>query len=203
MAYITKIKMEGDNNVYDIKDAEARNNVATLASFGTKNLLEIVSNSAGTATKAGVTLNFNADGSVTLDGTATATTILVFNCANGNTATSVVNEGCDNKKHIPNGEYIALCDEKNRLRIQLGYYNGSEYKMIRFDHNAKFSVSDVSIYTWIRLHVIIDSTFDNETFYPMVQPVEFFDKDSIVPFAPTNRQLYEMLSDLRKEVRNE
>lgn len=122
-------------------------------------------------TAKGITATVNADGSVTLDGTATATNVPIYNM-NLAYANSIQ---CDNVKHLPNGRYRRpVYDVNEGWAIQvygsnvenatatdaysISNYNGSEY----------FDIDDTYKYNWIRIWIKNGASFSNKVVYPWI-----------------------------------
>ena len=87
------------------------------------------------------------------------------------------------------------------LIVQVAYKinNGKNNFFRSIPHNDSFTVSEHAGYPWIRLFIKNGSTFDNETFYPMLRPADLKD-DTYVPYAPSNYELYRMILKMQKDI---
>ena len=152
---------------------------ATVTRTG-KNLLEVAS--GYTHTEGGVTMTTNADGTFTLNGTATKTFIGMFNLSYAN---SSINNQNDAKKYIPAGTY-KLSDLGSRLRLQI---YGSNSAIVTSENAVKIgdstdttvTIDDTYSFTYARLIILSGAVFNNETFYPWIYDINA-DTSSYEPY---------------------
>ena len=151
---------------------------ATVTRTG-KNLLEVAS--GYTHTEGGITMTTNADGTFTLNGTATKTFIGMFNLSYAN---SSINNQNDAKKYIPAGTY-KLSDLGSRLRLQI---YGSNSAIVTSANAVKIgdftdtivTIDDTYSFTYARLIILSGAVFNNETFYPWIYKVD--ENDTYEPY---------------------
>lgn len=67
-----------------------------------------------------------------------------------------------------------------------------------YDGEREFNLSDDTLIT-VQIVIYANQTVSNLVFKPMIRPSEITD-DTFVPYAPTNRELYEMILALRSGV---
>lgn len=135
--------------------------------LGAKNLLK---NTASSATVNGVTFTVNSDGSVTVNGTATA--LSTINVAtNFVTTEKVIMSGC------PKGG-----GESNYQLDTVGITPQVA------DRGEGAIIASGQTITAIRIRIASGYTANNLVFYPMIRPASIED-DTYVPYAMTNREL--------------
>lgn len=150
-------------------DAELHDAVGVVAALGAKNLLKSTTISQ---TINGVTFTVNDDQTITVNGTASANADFSINTALSLTAGSYILSGC------PSGG-----DNSTTFKLQIqsiGYDTGNG---LAFDLSAARN-ANVYIRIWSGY------TANNLIFKPMIRRAEITD-DTYVPYAPTNRELYE------------
>lgn len=143
--------------------------LGAVSARGSKNLLK---NTATSSEVNGVTFAVNADGSITATGTATANADFTISNLTG---------------YPTSGQYILSgCPEgggASTYRIQI-YQVAADYgEGVEFASQNRLNV-------YIRISA--GQTVDNLTFYPIIRPAEISDS-TYQPYAPTNRELYEMI----------
>ena len=146
------------------------------AVLGAKNLLP---NNATSKTINGVTFTVNSDGSITVNGTATATAFFYFlgDAFNNSGLTLNGTYKISSKNYISNASYL-------RVGITNGAYeNITEEKEVTFNNN--------DIYAVIRINS--GEVVSNVTLYPMIRLATDTD-DTFVPYAMTNRELTDELT---------
>ena len=152
--------------------------VAVVAAQGSKNLLKVTST---TQTINGVTFTVNADQTVSLSGTATATATFV-----------IVDNATSNA--IPDGSYILTgCPSGGgNNTYDLRWYLFSSGKSA-YDQGSGASVNKTGNTTSSNIAILIRSgvNTDGLVFRPMLRDSEITDS-TYVPYAPTNRELYEL-----------
>lgn len=156
--------------------------IGVVAALGAKNLLEVTST---TRTVNGVTFTVNNDQTITVNGTntGTSTALFVINDIPLQSGIAYTISGC------PSGGssatyYIGSLDTTDWQEFTTDTGNGgtatlSESKTIRF-----------------RIGIRSGVTVDDLVFKPMLRRAEITDA-SFVPYAPTNRELYEMILALQ------
>lgn len=155
--------------------------IGAVAALGAKNLLEVTST---TQTINGVTFTVNNDQTITVNGTntGTSTALFVINDIPLQSGIAYTLSGC------PSGGssatyYIGSLDTTNWQEFTTDTGNGgtatlNEPKTIRF-----------------RIGIRSGVTVNNLVFKPMLRRAEITD-DTFVPYAPTNRELYETKATL-------
>lgn len=163
-------------------DAELHDAVGAVAALGAKNLLEVTST---TRAVNGVTFTVNNDQTITVNGTntGTSTALFVINDIPLQSGIAYTLSGC------PSGGssatyYIGSLDTTDWQEFTTDTGNGgtatlSEPKTIRF-----------------RIGIRSGVTVNNLVFKPMLRRAEITD-DTFAPYAPTNRELYEMILALQ------
>lgn len=174
--------------------------IDALANVGAKNALHVIDFRSGTShipgpvTNRGVTYTINADGTVTADGTSDPEDSSASSCQ----------IWCEVAR---SGNYTFTCgansatvsvDPDSLYDCFLGTQIGSEYTTLIRDFysdgepvkNTAYLEAGVPYRLNIRVHV--GKTVDNEVFKPMLRPAALTDTE-YVPYAPTNRELYEMI----------
>ena len=170
-------------------DAELHDAVGAVAAQGAKNLLKIT---ASSQTIKGVTFTVNDDQTVTVngtnDGTGTSAFVIVPN------AQAIT---------IPDGNYILSgCPSGGgeTLPYDLRWYMYSPSKSA-YDSGNGASVKKSGNGAGSNIAIVVKSgrTADNLVFRPMLRRAEITDS-TYVPYAPTNRELYEMILALQSGV---
>ena len=115
-----------------------------------KNLLK---STATTQTKDGVTYTFNEDGSVTLNGTATAWSFVNLNYIDQNT------------NALPDGDYIL---SGGTSTVKLTIVKDTKTSEINLGGDTNFSISNTSN-NWCRIESTVNGTYNNVTVYPMIR----------------------------------
>lgn len=168
--------------------ARQETEIGVVANAGAKNLLNPLLAcgymSQGTQypiTVGGVTFTLNADGSITTTGSSTATRVLRIPIT------------------VPAGSYRATgCPSGG---------SSSSYRIDYRESGTETFIGGVDTGNGVTLTFDEDKTFDfclrisanysqSATFYPMLHRAEITD-DTFVPYAPTNRELYEMILALQ------
>lgn len=160
--------------------------IGVAAALGAKNLLQF--NGYGTGAENDVTYVINSDGTITVNGTPKGTSPSYIELKlNGNAAN--IARFCDGQ-HILSGCPAGGGDNKYRMYAARGGYS-------RFDYGDGVLLTETT-QTDVRLVVFIANgyTANNLVFKPMIRPAEITD-DTFAPYAPTNRELYEMIIALQ------
>lgn len=170
---------------FDADQQRQETEIGAVAAQGAKNLLKV---SSTTQTINGVTFTVNNDQTITVNGTntGTSTALFVINDIPLQSGIAYTLSGC------PSGGssatyYIGSLDTTNWKEFTTDTGNGGtatldEPKTIRF-----------------RIGIRSGVTVDNLLFRPMLRRAEITD-DSYAPYAPTNRELYEMILALQSGV---
>lgn len=170
------LSTESENPVQNKAVAGA---VSALADCGAKNLLP---NPHTSDVKNGVTITVNPDGSVLMSGTATADVSLILPV--------ILQPGAYILTGCPAGG-----GSGTNYRMPLRKIDGNVYVGADYGSGYSFSVDEETAYN-VLLYVPKNVVCDNLLFQPMVRRAEL--TDSIYqPYAPTNRQLYEMILALQ------
>lgn len=177
-----------DRAVADLNDENANQQLEInyAINTGVKNLLEY--NGYGTGAENGVTYVINSDGTVTVNGTPQGSSPSYIELKlNGNAAN--ISRFCDGN-HILSGCPTGGSDSTYRMYAAKSTYS-------RFDYGNGVLLTDTTL-TDVRLVIYIYNgyTANNLVFKPMIRPVEIKD-DTFQPYAPTNRELYEMILALQ------
>lgn len=181
--------------------------VGIIGLQGAKNALHVIDFRSGTShipgpvTNRGVTYTINDDGTVTADGTSDPEDSSASSCQ----------IWCEVAR---SGNYTFTCGE-NSATVSvdpdslydcfLGTQVGSAYTTLIRDFysdeeqvkNTAYLEAGVPYRLNIRVHV--GKTVDNEVFKPMLRLVDVTD-ETFTPYAPTNRELYEMIAALTARV---
>ena len=165
---------------------QAAINKSTLG-YQVKNLLL---NNCKTTTKNGVTATVNADKSITLTGSNTSGSafVLYVNMQTGNAGTPS-SQYTDNKKWIPNGNYILSGSTVGAsIQIRLAEIENSEGEVTVSSNGGEttFTVTDAHKYVWSRVLITPSADFGSEgiTIYPMIRLAEITD-DTYEPYRPS------------------
>lgn len=142
---------------------------------GRTNLLEILEK---TYTVRGITITCNNNGSITLDGTSTASSafVAVYNLRQGYTASG----SYENYRLLDSGDYILSgCTANCRLQVfgaTSADTNGSQIVSAPADGSAAtFTITDSHKYVYTRLYIAANASFSNETIYPMIRKADVAD----------------------------
>lgn len=157
--------------------------IGVAAALGAKNFLKVTGQ---TQTLNGVTFTVNNDQTVSLSGTATATTTFL-----------VVDNATSNA--IPNGNYVLTgCPSGGgSTAYDLRWYLYSSGKSA-YDQGSGASVNKTGNTTSSNIAILVRSgvNTDGLIFRPMLRRAEITDS-TYAPYAPTNRELYEMILALQ------
>ena len=175
-----------DISVYSSGQAAQDDLINYAINTGAKNLLAY--NGYGTGTENGVTYIINTDGTITVNGTPQgASPSYIELKLNGNAAN--IAQFCDGH-HILSGCPAGGSDNKYRMYAARSTYS-------RFDYGNGVLLTKTA-FTDIRLVIYIANryTADNLVFKPMIRRADITD-DTFEAYAPTNRELYEMILALQ------
>lgn len=162
--------------------------IAKLVDAGAKNLLK---NTGTTQTIRGITFTVNDDGTVTVNGTNTSTSAAVFYVNILPAATAASYNDC-RLTGCPEGGSTSTY----RLAVQL---NSGSYTTYASDTGNGATISNVpSSDCRVGIFVYAGATVNNLVFKPMICTLEnYVISSEYVPYAPSNRELYEMILALQ------
>lgn len=163
--------------------------IGAVAALGAKNLLEYNEYAPGAVN--GVTYTINTDGTITVNGTPQGTSPSYVELKlNGNAVN--ISQFCDGN-HILSGCPAGGGDSTYRMYAARGAYS-------RFDYGDGVLLTETA-QTDVRLVVYIANGFtaNNLIFKPMIRRAEITDS-AYAQYAPTNRELYEMILALQSGV---
>lgn len=187
------LNSKAENATVTAAVAELSAGIGAVANAGAKN---IVNNTANTTTvSAGITWTKNPDGSMSASGTSTGVSaVRVVGVQGSSTYASAV--------PIPKGRYIVspsgFSDETYRIAIGI-FADDTSSRATMNVYNAPYTFDITTDTARIDLSCVISRagiTATGETFYPMIRRAEIKD-DTFVPYAPSNRELYEMILALQ------
>lgn len=172
-----------DTSTYTAGQAAQDNEISILAAQGAKNLFPIT---AISQTIGGVTFTVNGDGTVTANGTKTNNDWFVLsenNSFDANTYTL-----SDGLPEDTTGSRLVISTAQSMSAAIMLTGTGVRTQ------TKKFTTAQTGLYYAIRIES--GSTVNNLTFKPMIRRAEITD-NTFVPYAPTNRELYEMILALQ------
>ena len=152
--------------------------------LGAKNLLQ---NVGSTITQNGITATYNSDGSILLNGTATANIGLV------------VSKDVSNNNFLPNGKYIlsgSAVFSDNCFLWMNKYVSGSGSYLVQLKTSGEVEFAiDTSQYDGIKVGITVrnGATLSNFLVKPMIRLASDPD-DTYQPYAMTNRELTEKIN---------
>lgn len=154
------------------------------ATLGTQTVNLLANNCSSTEVQ-GVTLTVNADGSITLNGTNTGSSVLAYpNMQTG--AVTAAEQYANNKKWIPTGKYIMSISESAvgaTLQMRLATEPNDAGTGYTTTTETAVEITDEHNYVWTRLLISSGASFDNVTIYPMIRPIEVTDS-TYKPYKP-------------------
>lgn len=160
-----------------------------LMNTGAKNILQNTAEPSRTLN--GITWVRNEDDSMTSTGTSTGVSaVRVAGVQGSSTYASAV--------PIPRGEYIVSPSgfELTRFRFALGFFeNENAARTVTNIYNEPQTLtvtSDTARYDLSCVVAVSGETLSGEIWLPMIRPAVITD-DTYAPYAPTNRELYEMI----------
>lgn len=156
--------------------------IGVVANAGAKNVLPITNT---TMEVYGIMFTVNADNSVTSSGTlSSGVSNAAFECSNF---------------QLPAGTYTYSCEGAAQQTVRDSYvqkYNGSSWDAVARDYeNNTFTLTQTE---QIRVRLRVYASGTSGTFKPMIRRAEITD-DTFVPYAPTNRELYEMILAMQNQ----
>lgn len=173
-----------DTTTYTAGQAAQESEIGVVAAMGAKNLFPIT---AVSQTIGGVTFTVNSDGTVTANGTKTNNDWLYLSTGNSLAAGT----------YILSSGLAPQSDSRIRLIITTGNSLGSAIMGTEGErqvHKKQLTSDYTGLYYAIRIES--GTTVNNLTFKPMIRHAEITDS-TYVPYAPTNRELYEMILALQ------
>lgn len=187
----TYTRAEIDSIVQQINAANAAQQaeINYLANTGAKNILNNTADASRTV--AGITWTKNADGSMTATGTSSGVSaVRVAGVQGSNTYASAV--------PIARGTYIISASgfAVTRYLFVLGFFaDDQSTRATRQIYNTDQTLtveSDTARFDFSCVVSVSGETLSGETWRPMIRPAAITDR-SYQPYAPTNRQLYELI----------
>lgn len=175
-----------DTTTYMAGQAAQDNLINYTINTGAKNLLKYNGYASGATN--GVTYTINTDGTMTVSGTPQGTSPSYIEIQlNGNAVN--ISQFCDGL-HILSGCPAGGSDSTYRMYAARGGYS-------RFDYGDGVLLTETAL-TDVRLVIYIYNgyTANNLVFKPMIRRADITD-NTYQPYAPTNRELYEMLLALQ------
>lgn len=173
-------------------DAELHDAVGAVANAGAKNLLHFdgVGSSGDVYTHNGITFTLNPDMTVTATGTASANAYAYIKL-NGDSV--AIDDFCDGN-HILSG-----CPANGSAGTYRLYVGKTGYR--KDDTGSGVLLSDREAITGITIAPYVSAGYAIPSdaplvFKPMIRRAEITD-DTFTPYAPTNRELYEMILALQ------
>ena len=169
MSDISKIKVGSTS--YDIKDADARSRIAALEAiadvYGAKNLLP----TGESGTYSGLTFTVNADGSITISGTASGNVYYTVACPK-----------------LYAGDYILTGYPSSAIGMNCSLYY-DEMPGSDTGDGQPFTLSQYVDNKNVYIFVLGGTNFTTPvTFYPMIRDARITDP-TYVPYAMTNKEL--------------
>ena len=176
MSDISKIKVGSTS--YDIKDADARSRIAALEAiadvYGAKNLLP----TGESGTYSGLTFTVNADGSITISGTASGNVYYTVACPK-----------------LYAGDYILTGYPSSAIGMNCSLYY-DEMPGSDTGDGQPFTLSQYVDNKNVYIFVLGGTNFTAPvTFYPMIRDARIKDP-TYVPYSMTNYQLTEMMKEV-------
>lgn len=165
---------EADNTIYQVM---SKNGAKNYLNVDIENLIN------GSKVKNGVTITQNNDGSITLDGTASAWFFENLNYKDSGVLA------------IPPGTY-KINGGIHDVTFTIYGDNNDNVKVLNETAitDKVFTIPSTATRSYVRIEVSNGKSFDNETFYPMVRLAEDTDT-TFVPYAKTNKVLTEDLNE--------
>lgn len=184
-----------DGRLTDLETSDTAQDatLVRLTDAGAKNLAKL---GFDTLESVGITVTRNEDGSLTLNGTSTKSSvwILIYDLADGNTSSSFAG-----RRTLPAGRYFLKGTGDNSVRIQIFGHDGTNAATLSNTSNDAFvNVDDTWPYHCLRLWIAGGASFDHQTIWPMLCKAEDYAvSTAFTPYAPTLRELYEMVLALQ------
>lgn len=174
-------------------DATLTSSLANVIDSGSKNILK---NTATSRTLSGVTFTVNADGSVTVNGTATGSTGLRVVGVQGSDAYA-------DATPIPRGNYVVFPSNTGNPRIRWGMGITTASDAARnvtyiYDTPVRFEVTNDTTRYDFTLAVANGEECSGETLYPMICTAEDYAiSPDFVPYTPTLAEMYQMVKEMQ------
>lgn len=144
---------------------------------GVKNLLNLTGASDSTVT-------VNSDGTMTADGTNSANVSITLGTVTLKAGRYILSSGVN----LPQGVYLSV-------RVGAGE---TKYDCTHDVESVEFTVPSDMTMDRVWIFISKNTTIDNMTIRPMIRHAEIAD-DTFVPYAPTNRELYEMILTIAQQ----
>lgn len=179
-------KVDSSDFAADQQRQEAE--IGVVANAGAKNWLQMT-HTSGSITRYGVTCTWDLNaGTMTLNGThSSGDSAAIFEFYDGSAeATKILPAGSYTLTGCPAG------GSTSTYRATLTQIAGA----VDVGNGANFELSEPH-YAAYRIIISGNITFNNMVFKPMLRPASITD-DTFVPYAPSNRELYEMILALQQ-----
>ena len=182
-----------DNEISTVSDAQQQDRAALVAQVdnGAKNVVNL-NTSFTSYTNKGITYTNNGDGTINVSGTSNAADSYI----------TLYDRNDDTLFGIPKGETVVLKSTSNTVSINLIYKKqGGGYGLtVRgyMDTPATFTIPDDFSGYLLRVGVNSNGTTVNENVGAMIcTAADYVISSTYVTYAPTNRELYEMILALQ------
>ena len=168
-----------------------KNGIVALANVGAKNILNLNTNFATLTTK-GITFTDNHNGTINVDGTSTVSNAYI----------QLYDIDSDSLFGFKIGETVVITSTSDTVQLQIVPKKAGGYEStVGGTKSAPATYTIPSTFTGFLLRVTVSSNgthVDNEDVGGMICPKALYDIDSSYqPYAPTNRELYEMILALQ------
>ena len=179
-----------------LADKADADDIPDVSGFATNDLLKdtvgwtgknLLKNTASTTTTNGITFTVNGDGSVTVNGTATATTIFAINSA-------VKSHLVENGKYILSGCPTGGASDTYRMDLRSVASGGATEPLLEDTGDGRTFTLSSTIYSNYEIGIYIriadGTTVSNLTFYPMLRRADIAD-DTYEPYHESVETMYE------------
>lgn len=174
------LEAKEDAAAYAIDKAALDEEIAAIADAGAKNVLKTLRASGSSAT--GLTYTLNSNGTYTLGGTTTSNANISSVCTLADIPESYV------------GKTVKLTGAYS-TDIRLSVYNGNtQTEYTDNGDGVEFTVTSAMRSTPYTIRLLVNSGTDcsGKVIKPMLR-LASIKSDTFTPYAPTNRELYEMI----------
>lgn len=175
------------------KNTSQQNEINYAINTGAKNIVQNTADASRTLNN--VTWTKNADGSMTANGTSTGVSAVRVVGVQGSSSYA-------NAVPIPRGTYTISASgfDVTKYRFALGFFadeNASRDVINVYNEPQTLTVtSDTARYDFSCVIALSGEVMSGQTWYPMIRP-SVISSESYVPYAPSNRELYEMILQLQ------
>lgn len=175
------------------ENTSQQNEIDYAISTGAKNI--VINTADDSRTLNNITWTKNADGSMTANGTSSGVSAVRVAGVQGSSSYA-------NAVPIPRGTYTVSASgfEVTKYRFALGFFadeNASRAVVNIYNEPYTLTVtSDTARYDFSCVIALSGEVMTGETWYPMIRPA-VISSESYEPYAPSNRELYEMILQLQ------